>query len=412
MLSFTVLVWIGFLLLIGVIIALDLGVFHRKSRIVTLPEALGWSAVWFTLALAFNVLVFYLYETNPSGWDMDTEQLTGRDAAIQFFTGYLVEKSLSIDNVFVIAMIFSYFQVPAIHQHRVLFWGILGAVVLRGIMIVGGLALLNRFDWLTYVLGAVLIYSASKMLVIRHDNVDVAGNPIIALVNRFTTVSDRLYEDRFFVVENGVRVATPLFVALVLVEFSDVMFAVDSIPAIFAITTDPFIVFTSNIFALLGLRSLYFVLAGLMDKFRYLKASLVYLLGFIGIKLMLVHHYPIPNEVSLAVIAGILAIGIIASMNVSRDPAALVSPLVGDLERLAIATYRQARRAVILLIGASVLLVGIAMIVLPGPAILVVPLGLSILAIEFAWAARWLARLKAAINDARDKFLRRPGPEA
>jgi tellurite resistance protein TerC len=403
MLTFTALVWIGFLLLIGVIIALDLGVFHRESRVVTLPEALGWSAVWFALALGFNLLVFYLYETNPSGWDMDTEQLSGRDAAIQFFTGYLVEKSLSIDNIFVIAMVFSYFQVPAIHQHRVLFWGILGAVVLRGLMIVGGLALLNRFDWLTYVLGAVLIYSASKMLVIRHDTVDIAGNPIIALVKRITAVSDRFHEDRFFVIENGVRVATPLFVALVLVEFSDVMFAVDSIPAIFAITTDPFIVFTSNIFALLGLRSLYFVLAGLMDKFRYLKASLVYLLGFIGIKLMLVHHYPIPNEVSLAVIAGILAIGVIASLSVSRDPAALVSPLIGDLERLAIATYRQARRAVILLVGASMLLIGVAMIVLPGPAILVVPLGLSILAIEFAWAARWLARLKAAICHARGK---------
>ncbi len=404
--SFTILIWALFLLLIGVVIALDLGVFHRKARVISLPEALGWSAVWFTLAIAFNVGVYFLYEFNPGGWDMDTEQLSGRQAALKFFTGYLVEKSLSIDNIFVIAMIFSYFRVPVEEQHRVLFWGILGAVVLRGIMIVGGLALIERFTWLTYLLGALLVWSAAKMLMIRHDNVDVAGNPIIKLVEKLVPVTSDFHGDRFFIRRDGVRVATPLFVALVLVEVSDVMFAVDSIPAIFAITTDPFIVFTSNIFALLGLRSLYFVLAGLMDRFLYLKISLVFLLAYVGIKLLLVHYYPIPTAVSLAVISGILIFGVIASTKAARDTAALLSPLSDELEKLAVSTYRQARRAVILFTGSTVLLVGIAMIVLPGPALIVVPLGLSILALEFRWARRWLKRIKRTLADARAQLAR------
>ena len=401
MISFTALIWIGFLTLIAAVVALDLGVFHRKAHVISLPEAIGWSVAWFALALAFNVGVYWLYELNPQGWDMDTEQLTGQEAAIQFFTGYLVEKSLSVDNIFVIAMIFSFFRVPDFLQHRVLFWGILGAVVLRGIMIVGGLALIERFAWLTYLLGAILIYSAAKMLMIRHDNIDIEGNPVIGLVRRYVPVTDRFHEDHFFVKVDGVRMATPLFVALVLVEVSDVMFAVDSIPAIFAITTDPFIVFTSNIFALLGLRSLYFVLAGLMDRFRYLRASLVFLLTFVGVKLLLVHHYPIPNLVSLAIITGILTVGIVASTGTARDTAALISPLAGSLEKLAVASYRQARKAVLLILGSSVLAVGIAMIFLPGPATLVVPLGLSILAIEFTWAARWLVRVRETIRQSR-----------
>lgn len=405
------LVWTGFLLLIGTVVALDLGVFHRKARIISLAEALGWSAVWLSLAILFNVGVYYLYELNPAGWDMDTEQLSGQQAAIQFFTGYLVEKSLSIDNVFVIAMIFAYFGVPAVYQHRVLFWGILGAVILRGIMIVGGLALIERFDWLTYLLGALLLYSAARMLMIRHDNVDIAGSPVIRLVKRVYPVSDDFEEDRFFTRKNGVRMATPLFVTLVLVEFSDVMFAIDSIPAIFAITRDPFIVFTSNIFALLGLRSLYFVLAGLMDRFRHLKASLAYLLCYIGVKMLLVHHYQIPNLVSLAVIAGILTVGMLASTAMARDAMALLSPLADELENLAIRSYRQARRAVILLLGSSVLLIGVAMIVLPGPAILIIPLGLSILAIEFAWAARWLASVRKTFDGVKSRLTHKPRPD-
>ncbi len=411
MLSFTAAVWIGFLILIGAVIALDLGVLRRESHIISLPEALGWSAVWVSLALAFNVGVYFLYELNPSGWDVDTAQLTGQQAAVQFFTGYLVEKSLSIDNVFVIAMIFAHFRVPLAEQHRVLFWGIIGALVLRGIMIVGGIAVIERFAWTTYILGAILIYSAAKILIIRHDNVDVANSTVIRLIRRLVPVTDEFHGRRFFIVKDGVRTATPLFVALVLVEFSDVVFAIDSIPAIFAITRDPFIVFTSNIFALLGLRSLYFVLAGLMDKFRYLKMSLVFLLAYVGVKMLLVHHYPIPNLVSLAIISGILVVGIVASTNAARDTIALLSPLADDLERLAIASYNQARRAAVLLLGSSILLIGIAMIILPGPAILVVPLGLTILAAEFRWARRWLKRIRLSLDELWERGAG-PGPRA
>jgi tellurite resistance protein TerC len=338
----------------------------------------GWTTVWISLALAFNVGIFYLYELNPGGWDMDTEQLSGREAALQFFTGYLVEKSLSVDNIFVIAMIFAYFRVPLAEQHRVLFWGILSACVMRGIMIFGGLALLDRFEWLTYVLGAVLVYSAAKVLVMRHDTVDMVNSSTMRLVHRLFRVTDEYHGSRFFVRRNGILFATPLFVALILVETADVMFAVDSIPAIFAITRDPFIVFTSNIFALLGLRSLYFVLAGLMEKFQYIKMSLVFLLAYVGIKMLLVHHYPIPIHISLMIIGGILAVGILASTKAGRDTIALLSPLADEM--------------------------GLAMVVLPGPAILVVPLGLSILGIEFAWARQWLALMRASLDATKSRI--------
>ncbi|MDX1508770.1 MAG: TerC/Alx family metal homeostasis membrane protein, partial [Woeseiaceae bacterium] len=323
--------------------------------------------------------------------------------SLQFFTGYLVEKSLSVDNIFVIAMIFAYLRTPLAEQHRVLFWGIMGAIVMRGIMIFGGLAILERFEWVTYILGGVLVYSAAKILVIRHDNVDVANSSTLKLVRRWFDVTDDYHGSRFFVRQDGALMATPLFVALVLVETADVMFAVDSIPAIFAITRDPFIVFTSNIFALLGLRSLYFVLSGLMEKFRYLKISLVFLLAYVGVKMLLVHSYPIPNHVSLIIIGGILAVGILASTKAGRDTIVLLSPLADEMESLMVASYRQARRAVILVLGSSVLLVGIAMIVLPGPAILIVPLGLAILGVEFAWARHWLARIRSRLENAKKR---------
>ncbi len=399
MLSFSTLVWAGFMLLITLIVALDLGVFHRKAHVVSFPEALGWTAVWIATAMLFNVGVYFLYELNPAGWDIDTAQLTGRQAALQFFTGYVVEKTLSIDNVFVIAMIFAYFRVPLAEQHRVLFWGIFGALVLRGIMIFLGVILIQRFSSVTYIFGALLIYSAARMLAVRHDTLDPNSNLFVRVVRKFYPVTTDFHGSRFFVDLNGVRTATPLLLALVMVEASDVTFAIDSIPAIFAITTDPFLIFTSNVFAVLGLRSLYFVLAGLMEKFRYLKASLVFLLAYIGVKMLLVHRYPIPTGVSLAIIGGILSVGVLASVLVREDTAKLLSPLAGELERLALASYRQARRAVVLLIGSSILLVGVAMLVLPGPAFLVIPAGLAILAIEFAWARYWLTRVRAQFSN-------------
>jgi tellurite resistance protein TerC len=271
-------------------------------------------------------------------------------------------------------------------------------------MIFAGVVILERFDWVVYLLGALLLYSAASMLVVRHDNVALEENTIVRMVRRAYPVTTEFHGSRFFVQLNGVRTATPLFLALVLVETSDVMFAIDSIPAIFAITRDPFIIFTSNVFALLGLRSLYFVLAGLMEKFRYLKMSLVFLLAFIGVKMILIHHHPIPTPVSLAIIGGILSVGVIASMKSVQDSAALLSPLRDEIQSLVVSSYRQARKAVILVLGSSILLIGVAMILLPGPAILVIPLGLSILAVEFAWARRWLAQIRTKISEGQGKI--------
>lgn len=366
-LSFTSLVWIGFFLLIIAVVTLDLGVFHRKAHVVSLPESIGWTCVWVSMALAFNVVIYYLYELNPAGWDMDTEQLTGAEAALSFFTGYLVEKSLSIDNIFVIAMVFVHFQVPKEQQHRVLFWGILGAVVLRGIMIFGGVAIIERFEWTVYILGLLLLGSAASMLVSHHDNIAPQDNVFIRFIQRYYPVTTEFHGSHFFVTQNGVRAATPLFLALILVETSDIMFAIDSIPAIFAITQDPFLIFTSNVFAILGLRSLYFLLAGLMDKFRHLKTSLAFLLAFIGVKMILVHHYPIPSMVSLAVIGGILFVGIFASTKTANDIVTLLSPLADDREALVNVTYRQAQRATALVFSASCIAAGISLFIIPGP---------------------------------------------
>jgi tellurite resistance protein TerC len=402
----TLLVWSLFLLFILLLVALDLGVFHRKSDEIKIADALIWTLVWVCVALVFNLFIYLLYGQNWLGWaDISTEHLSGGQAALQFFTGYLVEKSLSIDNIFVIAMIFSALKVPLSEQHRVLFWGIIGALVLRGMMILGGVALINRYGWLTYVFGVFLIFSAIKMMVVRHDTIKPDRNIFVRIVKRFLPVSDHFSGSHFFAVEQGRRVATPLFLAIVLVESSDAVFAIDSIPAIMAITRDPFLIFTSNVFAILGLRSLYFALAGMMERFRYLKMSLVFLLAFIGVKMLLSHHHPIPNLVSLAFIAGILAVGIGASLLDSHyDPAALVSPLVDDLEHLAEVTYRQAKRLAVLLVGSTLLLLGIVMVFLPGPGALVIIVGLTVLAAEFAWARLWLRRMKRSLRSLKAKI--------
>lgn len=398
------LIWVLFLAFIVGLLLLDLGVFHRKSQEIKVPEALAWTAVWVVIALAFNVFVYFLYEYNWGWANVTVQHLNGSQAAIQFFTGYLVEKSLSVDNIFVIAMIFSFFQVPLSEQHRVLFWGIFGALVLRGIMIYAGVALIDRFDWLVYVFGLLLLASAVKMMIVRHDSIDPEKNIAVRLARKVYPFTSEYEGSRFFTIKDGRKAATPLLLALILVETSDIMFAIDSIPAILAVTRDPFLVFTSNVFAILGLRSLYFALAGMMARFRYLKMSLVFLLAYIGVKMLLAHHYPIPNLVSLAIIGGILAVGVAASViGGDRDTAALLSPIVNELDHLATLTYKQARRVVILVTGSTVLLVGIIMIFLPGPAILVIPLGLTILAAEFAWARLWLRRIRRAGKKLQDK---------
>lgn len=311
----TTIIWLGFLAFIFGMIAIDLGVFHRTAHAMKVKEALTWTFVWVSLAMAFNVFVYFLYREQWLGFTgSEAERLSGSEAALKFFTGYLVEYSLSVDNIFVIAMIVAFFRVPSDQQHRLLFWGVMGAVVMRGIMIGLGTALIARFDWIMYFFGALLIASAARMLVMREDNFHPDRNLFVRIARRLFRVSSHYEGSRFFTRVDGCLAATPMFLALILVETSDVMFAVDSIPAIFAITQDPFIIFTSNIFAIMGLRSLYFALAGLMDKFRYLKTSLVFLLAFIGVKMILKHHYEISDAVSLAVIGGILAVGVLASL--------------------------------------------------------------------------------------------------
>ncbi|MDP2306987.1 MAG: TerC family protein [Pseudomonadota bacterium] len=303
--------WAGFLSFVVFMLALDLGVFHRKSHAVTMREALAWSAVWVACSFGFAGLVHYWF-----GWE----------TAVEFVTGYAIEKSLAIDNIFVFVAVFGAFAVPAALQHRVLFWGVLGALVLRALFIFAGSAILLRFHWVLYVFGAFLLLTGLKMLYLRNaPEEDVTQNRLLTLLRRWIPSTDGYRGDAFFVVEAGRRLATPLFFVLVLIEVADVVFAVDSIPAIFAVTTDPFIVFTSNIFAILGLRSMYFLLADIVPRFVYLKPGLALVLVFVGVKMSIAEWYKIPTLVSLGVI-GVLVGGAIVASLVTFKPAVAPSP--------------------------------------------------------------------------------------
>lgn len=301
-------IWIGFIALVIVLLALDLGVFNRKAHVISTREAAGWTVLWVSLSLLFSIFVYFAYERN---W-IESE-LTGGTAVIDYLTGYLVEQSLSMDNIFVIALIFAYFKVPEKYQHRVLFWGILGAVFFRGLMIAFGIVLIQQFDWMMYVFGVLLLYSAYKMMT-SSEAVHPNKNPTIRLLRRFFPITKEYHGDKFFVKLRNIRAGTPLFVALVMVETTDIMFAFDSIPAIFAITTEPFLVFTSNIFAILGLRSLYFVLANMLNRFVYLKYSLVFILVFVATKMLIHKLVHIEGWVSLLVILLTLLAGILFSL--------------------------------------------------------------------------------------------------
>jgi tellurite resistance protein TerC len=301
--------WIGFNLFVLALLALDLGVFHQKAHRVSIKEATIWSIVWITLSLLFN-LAIYLF------WDrfVPASDYSNSEAALAFLTGYLLEKSLSVDNIFIFVVIFTYFAVPAMYQHRVLFWGILGALIMRGTLIVIGTALLEEFHWIIYVFGAFLIFTGIRMAIERNEEAHPEKNPVIKLLRRIMPVTENYEGDHFFVRRMGRLMATPLFLVLLVVETTDLIFAVDSIPAIFAVTNDPFIVYTSNVCAILGLRSLYFLLAGVVDKFHYLKLGLSAVLVFVGIKMVLADIYKIPIGLSLAVIASILTVSVIASI--------------------------------------------------------------------------------------------------
>ena len=292
-------IWTIFGIFVVGMLALDLGVFHRQAHEVRAKEALTWTAVWIALSLLFNAAIWHWF---------------GSERALEFLTGYVIEKALSVDNVFVFVVLFSTFAVPKEYQHRVLFWGIFGAVVMRAIFIAAGAALLHRFHWIMYVFGAILVITGIKLLFQKDDEVHPERNPIFRLARRLIPAVPEYHGQRFMTIRNGRRYATPLLIVLIAIEATDVVFAVDSIPAIFAVTTDPFIVYTSNIFAILGLRALYFLLAGVMDKFHLLKAGLALVLGFVGTKMLIADVYKIPIVISLVVIALLLGGAVVLSL--------------------------------------------------------------------------------------------------
>jgi len=291
--------WIVFNIFVIIMLALDLGVFNKTPHEVKPKEALLWTAIWIAQALVFNLGLYY--------WQ-------GAEPALQFFTGYVIEKSLSVDNIFVFLIIFSYFRVESQYQHKVLFWGIVGALVLRGIFIAAGVALLERFDWIIYVFGGFLVLTGIKFGLQKNKEIDPGANPVLKLVRKIIPVTDEFVKGSFFTKIDGRRFATPLFIVLIAIETTDVIFAVDSIPAILSITTDPFIVYTSNVFALLGLRALFFALASMMRLFHYLQYSLGVILAFIGVKMILASVYKILVAFALAVIAGVLLLSVIFSI--------------------------------------------------------------------------------------------------
>lgn len=304
-------IWIGFNVFVLCMLALDLGVFHRKAHVVSFRESIAWTIVWVALAMLFN---------------LGLAHLAGPEKGMEFLTGYVIEKSLSVDNIFVFVLLFSSFSVPAVYQHKVLFWGILGALVMRALMIALGSLLITKFAWIFYVFGTFLIFTGIKVIVKSEaEAIHPEQNPVVNWFKRLMPVTPAFRGGKFFVVENGIRHATPLFVVLLLVEFSDVVFAIDSIPAIFAVTKDPFIVYTSNVFAILGLRSLYFALSGVMDKFHYLKIGLGVILAFVGVKMLLGHSpWKIDTSLSLAVIVFVLTASVVASVLWPANPKAAI----------------------------------------------------------------------------------------
>ena len=300
--------WVAFASFVLAMLALDLGVFHRKAHTIKLPEALIWTGVWASLALLFNLGIYL-------GWIGSYPRTEARqEAALEFLTGYLIEVSLSVDNVFVFALLFGYFGVPARYRHRVLFWGILGALLMRAAMIFAGLALLQMFHGVVYIFGAILIFGGIKMWRSHGVEVDPQANPVLRLVRRILPVAQGEHGPHFFTRENGALAITPLFVVLLLVEWTDLVFAIDSIPAVLAVTLDPFIVFTSNVMAILGLRSLYFALAGVMERFHALHYGLAAILVFVGAKMLLADVYKIPTVGALGVVAGILVLSVTLSL--------------------------------------------------------------------------------------------------
>lgn len=304
-------VWGIFILCIIIFLALDLGVFHKNPHVIQTKEAAIWTSIWVTLALSFSLVIYWIFN---EGLIDNPTNLEPQEAVLKYITGYFIELSLSIDNVFVIAVIFSSFAIPAKYQHEVLFWGILGAIFFRALMIFFGVVLINKFDWIIYVFGAFLLFTAFRMLTHKEEDFNPKTSKVYRILKKFFPLTNDFSGDKFFIHRMGIRAATPLFVALIVIELTDILFALDSIPAILAITSDPFIVFSSNIFAILGLRSMYFVISRMLDQFRFLNYSLVVILAYVGVKMIISDFVTIHEWLSLGVIIVSLASGIIASL--------------------------------------------------------------------------------------------------
>lgn len=305
-------VYVIFLAIVFALLALDLGVFHKAKKEVSMKESLAWTAVWVTISILFGGAIYWIYDVNFMG--INKQGTEASKAMIDYFTGYVIEESLSLDNIFVMAMIFGFFKVELKYQHNILFWGIIGAVFFRLVMILLGTAFVNSFEWTIYIFGVILLFSAYKMIKQGEEDEDFRDSAGVKFLSRIYPIDWEAQNGKYFIKKDGKWFATTLMATLVVVEFSDILFAVDSIPAIFSITTDSFIVFTSNIFAILGLRNLYFFLANMLDKFEYMKYSLVFVLMFVGIKMLIMHWIHIPPMVSLGVILAALALGILYSI--------------------------------------------------------------------------------------------------
>lgn len=295
--------WLVFGGLMAIMFAIDLGIFNRKSHAIGFREALGWTITWVVLAMAFNVWIYIEL---------------GSTKALEFFTAYLIEESLSVDNLFVFIMIFSYFHITKTHQPKILKWGIIGALVMRAVFIFAGIGLIERFHWLLYIFGAILVVTGIKMAFGKEGTIEPEKNLLVRLVRRFMPITKRIRDDRFFIQRQGITAATPLFLTLLVVESSDVIFAIDSIPAVLSVTRDPFIVYTSNVFAIMGLRSLYYLLAHVMEMFVYLKLGISFILAFVGAKMLLADIWHVPIHFSLGVIVGSLAIAILTSVTIGK----------------------------------------------------------------------------------------------
>jgi tellurite resistance protein TerC len=311
-------VWITFIFLIIIFLALDLGIFNKRDHVIRSKEASLWTALWVTVALSFSGVIYWLFAV---GLADNPTQMTPNTAVLNYITGYLIELSLSIDNVFVIAVIFSAFSIPPMYQHRVLFWGILGAIVFRAMMILFGITLINRFDWVIYVFGVFLLYTAYKMFKSESIKFDPKNALAFKYLRKLYPLTSHMNGHDFFIRRMGIKAATPLFVALIVIELTDILFALDSIPAILAITADPFIVFSSNIMAILGLRSMYFLVSRMLSKFRFINYSLVVILGFVGLKMLAAEYVDIPEWVSLSLIVVSLAMGIVSSLLIPEKSA-------------------------------------------------------------------------------------------